>query len=167
MKLRFKINQAACLLQGIDAPKSIVTIEITPSNLSLDTRWVLARHLDGIDMCELDEGGEKQYHFQTEVKNARGDDQRPVLIEANEPTLDGLLDALKKNSPATVTTKAPHTKPQEKVLKKALSMIEGSNRLQHKYRTLRDKSKVPVIPFMESPPPKTRSIMVPVIREGG
>src|ERR1017187_965697 len=88
MKLRFKINQADCLRRGIDAPKSIVTIELNSQALPAEARFLIAHHMDGIDVCILDDTG-KPMHEQ------HGKDKmRPCLIEATEPTLNGLLVAV-------------------------------------------------------------------------
>lgn len=53
MKLRFKIDQAEALRQGVDAPTSVVTIEIDPKKLTQEERKLLADRMDGIDLREL------------------------------------------------------------------------------------------------------------------
>jgi hypothetical protein len=53
MKLRFKVNQAEALRQGVDAPTSVVTIEINPKELAQEERTLLADRMDGIDLREL------------------------------------------------------------------------------------------------------------------
>jgi len=50
MKLRFEVDQAACLRKGIDCPKSIVTIEINPAKLSEEDRNLIADRMNGIDI---------------------------------------------------------------------------------------------------------------------
>jgi hypothetical protein len=50
MKLRFKLDQAEALRQGVDAPTSVVTIEIDPKKLSQEDRNLLADRMDGIDV---------------------------------------------------------------------------------------------------------------------
>lgn len=54
MKLRFEIDQAYLFRKGIDAPKSIVHIEVDPSKLSQDQRNLIADRLIGIDVFKLD-----------------------------------------------------------------------------------------------------------------
>jgi hypothetical protein len=88
MKLRFKINQADCLRRGIDAPKSILTIEVNPNALSPEARFLIARHMDGIDVCILDDTGKPMHELHGKDK------MRPRLIEATEPTINGLLVAV-------------------------------------------------------------------------
>ena len=53
MKLRFKIDQAEALRQGVDAPTSVVTIEINPKKLTQEQRTLLADRMDGIDLRKL------------------------------------------------------------------------------------------------------------------
>ncbi|HXR04186.1 MAG TPA: hypothetical protein VN836_05715 [Verrucomicrobiae bacterium] len=101
MKLRFRVNQAECLKRGIDAPKSIVTIEVTPSELPVETRTMLALHMQGIDVCEIDKDGNKLYlrgktdSYGNELEPFK--DLKASLIEADEPTLEGLLEAIQEN----------------------------------------------------------------------
>jgi hypothetical protein len=59
MKLRFKIDQAECLRRGIDAPKSIVTIEVNPADMSAEDRNLIADRMCGIDVLPLTSGGIK------------------------------------------------------------------------------------------------------------
>lgn len=56
MKLRFEIDQAYFFRKGIDAPKSIVTIEVDPSKLPQEDRDLIADRLIGIDVFKLAEG---------------------------------------------------------------------------------------------------------------
>lgn len=50
MKIRFKIDQADMFRRGIDAPKSIVTLEVNPADIAPDKRELIARHMRGIDV---------------------------------------------------------------------------------------------------------------------
>jgi len=50
VKLRFEVDQAACLRAGIDCPKSIITVEINPAKLPQKERDVIADRLEGIDV---------------------------------------------------------------------------------------------------------------------
>jgi hypothetical protein len=53
MKLRFKVDQGEALRQGVDAPTSVVTIEINPKTLTQAERNLLADRMDGIDVFSL------------------------------------------------------------------------------------------------------------------
>lgn len=53
MKLRFEIDQAYFFRKGIDAPKSIVTIEVNPAELPQNERDLIADRLVGIDVFKL------------------------------------------------------------------------------------------------------------------
>ena len=97
MKLRFEVDQAACLRAGIDCPKSIVILEIIPIQLTQDQRDLLADRLDGIDVCEL---GFKNGHPQKIYGDQLEDDipersrQRPKKIMAFRPDFKGLMEAV-------------------------------------------------------------------------
>lgn len=83
MKLRFEVDQAHCFRNGIDAPRSVVTVEVDPKELGQDDRNIIADHLEGIDVrsrllnCATEEGGLRR------------------RVIAKEPTLDSLLKALR------------------------------------------------------------------------
>ena len=105
MKLRFEVDQAACLRAGIDCPKSIVTVEVDPAKLPQDDRDVLADRLDGIDVCQLHFNEathqiEKKHwttgNFHT-VDNMPFEEVKPKRIIAKAPTLEGLLVAAHDN----------------------------------------------------------------------
>lgn len=53
MKIRFHIDQAHLFRKGIDAPKSIVTLEVDPSKCSQEDRNLIADRLSGIDLFKL------------------------------------------------------------------------------------------------------------------
>jgi hypothetical protein len=53
MQLRFKVDQGEALRQGVDAPTSVVTIEINPKALTQEERNLLADRMDGIDVFRL------------------------------------------------------------------------------------------------------------------
>ncbi len=85
MKLRFKVDQAEAFRRGIDAPKSIVTIEVKPSELTQDQRTRIADRLDGIDVCLL----ATPFGWDSEkCKNVSNH------IIADEPTLEALMKAI-------------------------------------------------------------------------
>lgn len=76
MKLRFAVNQAECLRNGIDQPNSIHVIDVDPSHLSQKDRNRIADRMKGIEVMQLH--GE----------------QKGQRIEAQAPTLAALLDAI-------------------------------------------------------------------------
>lgn len=79
MKLRFEVDQAACFRRGIDAPTSIVHIEVDPALLTEEARGLIADRMRGIDVTAGD----------GEMVNGR-----PKLIKAETPDLAGLMRAL-------------------------------------------------------------------------
>lgn len=106
MKLRFGVNQAECFRRGINSDKSIVTVEVDPSALPQDIRNLIADRLDGIDVVELDYDSREKKAYKvhcdtsTPSPNGYGYVQKPVLIEAVEPTWEALLDAVRANAQA-------------------------------------------------------------------
>ncbi len=91
MKLRFKVNQAECLKRGIDAPKSIVTIEVNPAELSQQHRDLIADRMDGIDVAELWDSNGEVAKLQIAATG------KVSLIEANSPDYEGLMEAIQAN----------------------------------------------------------------------
>jgi hypothetical protein len=53
MKLRFRVNQGEALRQGVDAPTSVVTIQVNPKQLTQEERNLLADRMNGIDVRQL------------------------------------------------------------------------------------------------------------------
>ena len=105
MKLRFKVNQAECFRRGINCDKSIVSVDVDPSSLSADIRGLIADRLDGIDLCRLvnDPRAGGLVKSCDRAKDKDGfpvGDYKPVLIEANEPTFEALVEAIKANDAA-------------------------------------------------------------------
>jgi len=96
MKIRFAVDQAEAFRQGIDCPKSIVTIEINPSELESETRELLADRMQGIDVLEL---------FYDDGELVKGQPFRELLavpaeprrIFASAPTFEALMDAVQWN----------------------------------------------------------------------
>lgn len=98
MKLRFKIDQAEALRQGIDAPTSVVTIEVDPHKLTQEERALLADRMDGIDLREL----YRPFHFECLLPpSERGKVHEPVRsdrhITADRATLAALMVAVREN----------------------------------------------------------------------
>ncbi|MEK7684429.1 MAG: hypothetical protein AAB466_03290 [Verrucomicrobiota bacterium] len=85
MKLRFEVNQAEAFRQGIDVPKSIVTIEVNPSEIPQEQRNLIADRLDGIDVCQL-----------PGILDGIGKDQngKPLRIMTKLPTFESLMEAI-------------------------------------------------------------------------
>ena len=87
MKLRFEIDQAQYFRRGVDAPVSIVTIDVNPAALTVDERNLIADHLDGIDVVKLEFVPTKgTFLVERGIKNRH--------IMAAEATLPALLAAL-------------------------------------------------------------------------
>jgi len=103
MKLRFKVNQGEALRRGIDCPKSTVTVDVTPSELTQEQRNLIADRLDGIDVCELTatkEGHKKAVCWPSSLcyeAAAQLDKIRNSLIEAHGPTFEDLMEAIERN----------------------------------------------------------------------
>lgn len=100
MKLRFEIDQAECFRRGIDAPKSIVTIEIDPAKIPVLDRHAIADRLDGIDVCQLmEDDAEKgkfvRAHHWPPASDPYGDCP-PMRLVANTPDYDGLMEAIRQ-----------------------------------------------------------------------
>lgn len=89
MKLRFAVNQAEAMRRGIDAPKSIVTIDVDPATLPQEERDLIADRMQGIDVCELS-SAKPASHRQWE-------DGSPRHVVALEPTYDALMEGIRDN----------------------------------------------------------------------
>ncbi|MEO5802141.1 MAG: hypothetical protein ABIR24_01320 [Verrucomicrobiota bacterium] len=100
MKLRFAVDQAACFRKGIDCPKSIVTIEVDPKNISEQQRNLIADRLVGIDVAQLWNDGNGT------VKVYR--DQKPVHIVTESPDYEGLIAAIMFNEKEVSDRKGRH-----------------------------------------------------------
>lgn len=97
MKLRFKVDQAAALMAGINATTSITEIDVDPAQLSEIERRLIADRLDdGINVNRLNERG-----------NLSG------LIVATTPDLAGLLRAVQVNQKMMDDFRAEEAKMQE------------------------------------------------------
>ena len=95
MKLRFKVDQVDCFRNGIDCPKSIITVEVNPADLSQEDRNLLADRMFEIDVCPLihPRGSCRIEKSTTDL----GKKEVPDLIIAERPTFDSLMDAVRKN----------------------------------------------------------------------
>jgi hypothetical protein len=99
MTLRFEVNQAEAFRLGVNVPKSTCHLDVDPSKVSPTERNLIAIRLQGIDVCQLDECGQKvrrspQNTSTTDADDAKGD---TVRIVANLPTFKALMEAVKEN----------------------------------------------------------------------
>lgn len=99
MKLRFEVDQAEAFRQGIDVPKSIVTIEVNPAELSQEQRNLIADRLDGIDVCQL----ARVLDGVLDGKPLR--DRKLFRIMAKLPTFESLMEAVTKDEQDTEISK--------------------------------------------------------------
>ena len=86
MKLRFKVDQAEALRQGVDAPTSVVTIEINPKTLTQEERNLLADRMGGIDVYEL-----------TTWTGVSAPGHSEKHITATQATFDALMASVRAN----------------------------------------------------------------------
>lgn len=91
MKLRFAVDQAECFRKGIDCPTSIVTIEVTPAEISQGIRDLIADRMSGIDVVNL-------RVFQG--KREQSVRIPPDHVVATSPDFEGLTDAVRRNEGA-------------------------------------------------------------------
>ena len=98
MQLRFRVNQAEAFRQGVNVPKSIVTVEVDAAALPDEERNLIADRMDGIDVCEgvLEKNG----RVTPDGYSLPGDlncNWRPTLIKAQLPTYEGFIEAVRKD----------------------------------------------------------------------
>ena len=88
MKLRFEVDQRESFRQGIDVPKSIVTIDVNPAELSQVQRNLIADRLSGsgIDVCQL--------ACITDGRLPKDQHGNPLRIKAKLPTFESLMEAI-------------------------------------------------------------------------
>ena len=93
MELRFRVNQAEAFRQGINVPKSIVTVEVDAAAISPEERNLLADRMDGIDVCTgyIDDEGRVR-------PMGRPVDRKAYLVEAMLPTYEALIEAVRKDN---------------------------------------------------------------------
>jgi len=75
--------------RGIDAPKSIVTIDVDPAALPQEERDLIADRMQGIDVCELSSA--------TQASHRQWEDGSPRHVVALEPTYDALMEGIRDN----------------------------------------------------------------------
>lgn len=82
MKLRFLLDQSVMFRKGLDAPKSVVHVDINPAVIDPLVRCLIADRMHGINVHAL-EG----------VDRKRSEE----LITADGPSFDDLVEAVQKN----------------------------------------------------------------------
>ena len=104
MKLRFQVNQSEAFRRGVDAPNSIVAVDVDPGKLDQRTRELISSRLRGIDVVQLavDEEGNVIPRFQSlsEAEVQSGKKPKPILLMAEEPNFEALVAAAKENQAA-------------------------------------------------------------------
>lgn len=119
MKLRFEVDQAECMRQGIDCPKSIVTVEVNPKDLSQDDRNILADRMVGIDIMQISaslDGSEWMFK------------KSGSRIIAKAPTVEALIAAIKDDSQEKA--KAKVIKEREENRRTMEALADFNERLQ-------------------------------------
>jgi hypothetical protein len=105
VKLRFDLNIPEGDRQGKDTPESTVTLEVDLAKLERTDRGLLERRLepgkkDGIfDVCRIQWDGTKEFRRPTRQEGLADfyAVQFPVRIQAIEPTLEGLIEAVRED----------------------------------------------------------------------
>jgi hypothetical protein len=107
MKLRFEVNQAEAFRRGVDCPKSIVTVEVDPAEVDAKTRELIAKRMDGIDVCQMKgDGTGTARHLSPQGL------LQPRRITAALPTFDELILAVKQDeSQLSIMAKPAATVP--------------------------------------------------------
>ncbi len=105
LKVRFDLNVAERLRQGKATPESATaTLEVDLAQLNQQDRGLLTRRLergseDIFDVCRLQWDGTKEFRRPT-LQEGLADFyavQFPVRVQAIEPTLEGLLAAVRED----------------------------------------------------------------------
>jgi|SRR4051812_8442630 len=91
MKLRFNVDQGACLRAGIDHPAPTAVIEVNPGQIKLDVRNLIADRLIGIDVCQL-------WNSDKGTNKSVDPSGNPVRVVADAPTFEGLVKAVLKDA---------------------------------------------------------------------
>src|SRR3954463_6497046 len=91
MKLRFDVDQAACVRAGIVHLTPTAIIDVDAAKLKVDVRNLIADRLIGNDVCQLwnsEKGTSKSV-------DAKGN---PVRLVAEAPTFEALMKAVLKDA---------------------------------------------------------------------
>ena len=110
MILRFEVNQAEAFRRGFNIAESVISIEVEPSHLSREQRDLIADRLHASDVCRLylaRDIYENPVGVFTPIPNyskrfvrTPQNTRVPILIEADTPTVEGLLDGVRINDQA-------------------------------------------------------------------
>jgi len=93
MKITFKINQVDLFYRGIDVPSPTKSLEVNPSSLPENQRQLFVGHLLSTDYgCDVVHDSERARQSVETVPV--GGHPGADLVEAKEPTLESLLEAL-------------------------------------------------------------------------
>lgn len=136
MKLRFKVDQAEALRQGIDAPTSVVTIEIDPKTLTHEERNLLADRMDGIDVRDLTTWGGTRAPGHSEKHSTATQatfDALMVAVRANEDRVQAELRA--------VAIKEAYTAIRNSIAKVCPHLLEDATRSAQLIHLLLDEAR--------------------------
>jgi len=91
MKLRFNVDQGACLRAGLDHSGPTAVIDVNPAQIKLDVRNLIADRLIGIDVCQL-------WNSDKGTNKSVDPSGNPVRVVADSPTFEGLVKAVLKDA---------------------------------------------------------------------
>jgi len=101
MTLRFEVNQAEAFRRGVNVQKSTNHIDVDPASITQEERNLIADRLHGIDVCELDDLGEKLFttgnEWERVYKPFGGVFVHPKRIVSALPTFEALMEAVREN----------------------------------------------------------------------
>jgi hypothetical protein len=92
MEIRFKVDQAESFRRGIDAPEPIVSLHIDPADLSESHRKQIGTHLFLTNIVYDPQHATEEYGEAVPI----GGHPAWELVEAKEPTIASLLQALEE-----------------------------------------------------------------------
>jgi hypothetical protein len=101
MKLRFDVDQAACVRAGIGQCDPTVIVEVDAARIKLDVRNLIADRLIGNDVCQLwnsEKGTSKSVDF----------NGHPVRLVAEAPTFEALVKAVQKDAQIVQARRSCH-----------------------------------------------------------
>src|SRR5256885_1232742 len=90
MKLRFDVDQAACVRAGIVHSTPTAIIDVDAAKLKLDVRNLIADRLIGNDVCQL-------WNSEKGTNKSVDGSGQPVRVLAEAPTFEGLIKSLRKD----------------------------------------------------------------------
>ena len=101
LKLRFAVNQVAAQSYGVECKEPLVTLEIPPNSLTTEDKRRLGRRMLGIDICEgvvrADGSTGPAFTWDRDTCQDPYSNPIPIRLEAELPTLEGLLNAVSKD----------------------------------------------------------------------